>query len=128
MRTYEIVFMAAPTLSKEEVDQFTDQIAKTIDGKGGRVVKTDKLGKRSMAYRINKFKEAYYVILTVEGGGAVITEVERRFKVSEPIIRFMSIRVDEAWKRVDKMKAKRSTRVKAPAARPGEPSGLPAGA
>lgn len=124
MRIYEIVFIASPTLSKEEVDSYTDQVVKTIEGKNGKIIKIDKLGKRNMAYRISRFKEAYYVLLTIEGSGPAIAEVERRFKVSDFIIRFLTVRVDQDWKRVEKMKVKRGTRDKAPVPpRPAEPSG-----
>ncbi|MBI1746569.1 MAG: 30S ribosomal protein S6 [Acidobacteria bacterium] len=112
MRVYEIVFIITPTHTKEEVDSYTDQVIKTIESKNGKIVKVDKSTKRPLAYKIGKFKEGYYVILTVEGDGAMVAEVERRFKVSDFVVRFLSVRVDDDWKRVEKMKVKRGANSK----------------
>ena len=107
MRNYEVVFVAAPTLTSEELDGFINHIQTVVEGKNGKVVKVDNWGKKSLAYKIKKFREAYYVILSIDGDGAVIAEVERRFRVTDYIIRFISVRIDEDIKRSDKIKAAR---------------------
>jgi small subunit ribosomal protein S6 len=107
VRTYEVAFIAAPTLTPEELDAFIAQMQAVVEGKSGKVVKVDNWGKKSLAYKIKKFRDGYYVILTVEADGTIIAELERRFRVADHVIRFLSVRIDEALKRSEKMKAAR---------------------
>ena len=107
MRNYEVVFVAAPTLASEELDEFINHIQTVIESKNGKVVKVDNWGKKSLAYRIKKFREGYYVVLNIEGDGAAIAELERRFRVTDYILRFISVRTDEDLKRSEKIKAAR---------------------
>lgn len=107
MRIYEVVFIAAPNLTTEELDDFIAQMQTVIEGKKGKVLKVDNWGKKSMAYRIQKFREGYYVVLTLEGNGAMIAELERRFRVADHVFRFISVRIDEDQKRAEKLKAMR---------------------
>jgi small subunit ribosomal protein S6 len=112
VRNYEVVFVAAPTLTSEELEGFINHIQTVVEGKNGKLVKIDNWGKKSLAYKIKRFREAYYVVLSIEGDGSTIAEVERRFRVTDYIIRFISVRIDEDLKRSDKIKAAR--RKKAP--------------
>ena len=112
MRNYEVVFVAAPTLTSEELDGFINHMQTVAEGKNGKIVKVDNWGKKSLAYKIKKFREGYYVVLSIEGDGSTIAELERRFRVTDYIIRFISVRVDEDLKRSEKIKAAR--RKKAP--------------
>jgi len=112
VRNYEVVFIAAPTLTGEELDAFINHAQTVIEGKNGKVVKVDNWGKKSLAYKINKFREGYYVVLSIEAEGGAIAELERRFRVTDFIIRFISVRIDENIKRSEKIKAAR--RRKAP--------------
>ncbi len=112
MRTYEIVFVTAPTLSKEELDAYIEQLTRVVEERQARVVKIDRWPKRNLAYRINKFKEGNYVFMTVQANGNLISELERRFKVTDFILRFLSIRVDEELKRAEKIRARRARRVR----------------
>lgn len=107
MRNYEVVFVAAPTLTSEELDGFINHAQTVVEGKNGKVVKVDNWGKKSLAYKINKFREGYYVVLTIEGDGPAIAELERRFRVTDSIIRYISVRTDLALKRSEKIKAAR---------------------
>lgn len=107
MRTYEVAFIAAPTLTPEELDAFIAQMQTVVEGKNGKVVKVDNWGKKSLAYKIKKFRDGYYVILTMDADGAIIAELERRFRVADHVIRFLSVRIDEDLKRSEKMKAAR---------------------
>ena len=116
MRTYEVVFVAAPTLTSEELDAFIVHAQTVIEGKNGKVVKVDNWGKRSLAYKIKRFRDAYYVVLTIEGDGAAIAELERRFRVTDYIIRFISVRLDLDLKRSEKLKSARQRRVATKAA------------
>ena len=112
MRNYEVVFVAAPTLTNEELDSFISHIQTVVESKNGKIVKIDNWGKKSLAYKIKRFREGYYVVLSIEGDGSTIAEVERRFRVTDYIIRFISVRIDEDLKRSEKIKAAR--RKKAP--------------
>jgi small subunit ribosomal protein S6 len=105
VRTYEVVFVAAPTLTIEELDGFIAHVQGVVEGKGGKITKVDNWGKRALAYKIKKYRDAYYVVLTIDGDGIAIAELERRFRVTDYIIRFLSIRVDEDMKRAEKLKS-----------------------
>jgi small subunit ribosomal protein S6 len=70
------------------------------------------MGKRRLAYQVRKFHDGLYVLMVVEGGGAVIHELERRLRVTEPVIKFLTVRIDEEQKRLDKIKAIRDSRKK----------------
>jgi small subunit ribosomal protein S6 len=107
VRNYEVVFIAAPTIASEELDGFIDHIQAVVESKNGKVVKVDNWGKKSLAYKIKKFREGYYVVLTIDGDGSAIAELERRFRVTDYIIRFISVRIDEDLKRSEKIKAAR---------------------
>ncbi len=107
MRTYEVVFVAAPTLSNEELEAFISHTQSVVEGKNGKVIKVDNWGKKSLAYKIRKYRDGYYVVLTLEGDGAMIAELERRFRVTDYVMRFISVRIDEDMKRAEKLKAMR---------------------
>ena len=107
MRTYEVVFIAAPTLTNEELEAFITHAQSVVEGKNGKVVKVDNWGKKPLAYKIKKYRDAYYVVLTIEADGSAIAELERRFRVTDHIIRYLSVRIDEGLKRSEKIKAAR---------------------
>ena len=117
VRNYEVVFVAAPTLTSEELDGFINHAQTVVESKNGKVVKVDNWGKKALAYKIKKFREAYYVVLSIEGNGIAIAELERRFRVTDYIIRFISVRTDEDLKRSEKIKSAR--RRKTPKQTPG---------
>jgi small subunit ribosomal protein S6 len=75
-------------------------------------VKVEKMGKRRLAYTVRRFHDGIYVLMVVEGGGAVIHELERRLRVTEPVIKFLTVRIDEEQKRLAKIKALRDARKK----------------
>jgi small subunit ribosomal protein S6 len=107
VRTYEVVFVAAPIITTEELDAFIALMQNVVESRNGKVLKVDNWGKKSLAYKIKKYRDGYYVVLTLEAGGAVISELERRFRVTDYIIRFLSVRIDEDLKRSEKLKAAR---------------------
>lgn len=123
MRKYEVAFIAAPTISAEELDAFIAQMQTVAEGKNGKIVKVENWGKKSLAYKIKKFRDGYYVILTVDGEGPAISELERRFRVTDFIVRFLSVRIDEDLKRSEKLKAVRQRKA---AKRPAHPGPAPA--
>ncbi len=107
MRTYEVVFVAAPTLSEDDLNALVEQMKKSAESKKGKIVKVDSWGKRPLAYPIKKFKEGYYTVFTLEDNGEAVMELERRFRVTDSVIRFLSVRVDEDLKRQQKLKTRR---------------------
>jgi small subunit ribosomal protein S6 len=80
------------------------------------VKSVEKMGKRRLAYVVRRFHDGLYILLTVEGGGGLIHELERRLRVTEPVIKFLTVRIDEEQKRLDKIKAIKDARRKAPPA------------
>jgi len=107
-RTYEVIFIVDPTAGDEEVMRLSEGVQKIITGQGGNIVKTEMMGKRQLAYEINHKKDGTYVLLEVEGSGGEIAEVERRMRVNDQILRYMTVRVDEARRRAEKLKARRA--------------------
>jgi small subunit ribosomal protein S6 len=107
-RTYEVIFIVDPAAADEEVMRLSEGVQKIITGQGGSIVKTEMMGKRQLAYEINHKKDGTYVLLEVEGSGSEIAEVERRMRVNDQILRYMTVRVDEARRRADKLKDRRA--------------------
>ena len=108
MRRYEVVVILAPTLTEEEVDQSIETFQKIAEEKKAQIANVDNWGKRKLAYPINKHNEGIYIILTLEEPAAEsVAELERRFKVMESVIRFLTIRVDLDLKRAEKLKSRR---------------------
>jgi small subunit ribosomal protein S6 len=107
-RIYELVFIVDPDVADDEVMKLSEGVQKIITGQGGSITKTEMMGKRQMAYEINHKKNGTYVLLEVEGSGAEIAEVERRMRVNDQILRYMTIRVDEDRRRADKLKDRRA--------------------
>ena len=118
MRTYEVSFIANPNTTDDELKKLTGQLEQVITDQGGKITKTDQQPRRKMAYRIGKFDEGIYTFLYLEGSGREIAEVERRLRVNDAVIRYMTVRTDEDLKRAEKMKAKRRGAAAAP--RPAE--------
>ena len=111
MRQYEIAFVLVPTLSDDEVEQSIAAYREVAEEKGAEVVKVDEWGKRRLAYPINKHKEGIYTIFTLEEPEAeAVDELERRFKVTDAVIRFLSVRIDLDLKRMEKFKSRREKR------------------
>lgn len=94
MRQYETGFILSPGLSEEEATQFIQQMAEIVAQKKGRMVKQDIWGKRRLAYPIKRFQEGVYVFFTYDGPGDVSTELERRFKQTDAVMRFMTVLKD----------------------------------
>ena len=107
-RIYEVVFIIDPDAEDAEVMRLTEAVQKIITEQGGSVAKTEMMGKRQLAYEIRHRRDGIYVLLEVEGSGAEIAELERRMRVNDRILRYMTVRVDEGRRRADKLKARRA--------------------
>jgi small subunit ribosomal protein S6 len=121
-RVYEVMFIVRPDVAEEDVDKLIAGFSTTVTGGGGVVKHVEKMGRRKLAYLVRKFNDGNYVLLTIEATGPVVLELERRLRVTEPVIKFITVRTDEEDKRLAKVKALRGVRRKvehsAPAAAP----------
>ena len=111
-RTYEIMFIVRPDVEEAELDKLVETFSGYVTTGGGVVKTTEKMGRRRLAYTVQKFNDGFYVLLTIAAEGKLITEIERRLRVSEPVIKFITVRIDEEEKRLAKIKHHRETHVK----------------
>ena len=95
MPLYEHVFLARQDASTQQVEELTAQMTGIVEGLGGKVTKTENWGVRSLTYRMNKNRKAHFVLLNIDGPSSAISEVERQERISEDVIRYLSVRVDE---------------------------------
>ena len=107
-RTYELLFIADPNLSEPDVDTLTAQVQTYVEKEGGKVDKLEKWGKKRLAYEVRRQSEGYYILMSVLGGAALVKEVERRIKVTDGIIRHITVRVDEELRKAERRKAQRA--------------------
>jgi len=107
-RVYEILFIADPNLGEPEVDALTAQVQGFVEKDGGRIQKVEKWGKKRLAYTVGKHREGSYVLIVAEGSGEIIKEVERRMRVADGVIRYLSVRVDEDLRKAETSKRKRA--------------------
>ena len=111
-RVYEVMFIVRPDVIDEDVDKLIAGFEATVTNGSGTVKSVEKMGRRKLAYTVRKFNDGNYILLTVEAEGGLIAELERRLRVSEQVIKFITVRTDEEDKRIAKIKAIRGTRVK----------------
>jgi small subunit ribosomal protein S6 len=128
-RLYEVMFIVRPDVSDEDTDKLITGFSTNVTNGGGVVKSTDKMGRRKLAYQVRKFADGNYVLMTIEANGAVVLELERRLRVTEPVIKFLTVRMDEEEKRLAKVKALRNAHRKLsaePVAAPHPPAPAPA--
>jgi small subunit ribosomal protein S6 len=113
-RTYEVMFIVRPDMGEEDLEKLVSALESQVSTAGGAVKNVERMGKRRLAYMVRRFQEGMYVLFTVEGGGNAIHEMERRLRVTEPVIKFLTVRVDKEQARLAKLKERR----KAPAPPP----------
>ncbi|MCO6512390.1 MAG: 30S ribosomal protein S6 [Aridibacter famidurans] len=109
-RVYELMYIADPATDPDTIEQLNKEIGELIEKEGGSVVKFEDMGKRQLAYRIDKFNEGHYCLFEIEGSGSEIAEVERRMRVNDKIVRYLTVRVDEERKAAEKIEEKRRKR------------------
>ena len=123
MRIYEELFIVKPDAPDEEVDQFVEQLRTQLTAGGATVDKIEKWGKRRLAYKVDKYREGNYVLFQFSAGPDTVKELERRLRVSDVVIKFLTVRIDETLKRLEKRKKERDKRA---ARRPAPPPSAPA--
>ena len=104
MRLYETIFIASPTLTDEQADELVTYFEGIIAEQGGELLKTDKWGRRKLAYEVKKFSEGYYTLFEMKAGSTLIAELERRLRNHESVIKFLSVRMDGSQKAAGRQK------------------------
>src|SRR5271154_5725694 len=111
-RLYEVMFIVRPDVVDEELDKLVAGFEATVTTGGGAIKNSEKLGRRKLAYTVRKFNDGNYVLLTIEANGPVVAELERRLRVTEPVIKFITVRMDEEEKRLAKIRVHRNAHQK----------------
>jgi small subunit ribosomal protein S6 len=128
MRIYEELFIVRPDAAEEEIDAYIEQLKGVITSGGGTVDKVDKWGVRKLAYRVEKRSEGFYVLIQFTAGPEAVAEVERRMRVTDMVMKWITVRIDEKLKKLEKRTRQREKRAKRrpPVERPVPAAGAPA--
>ena len=110
MRNYEIMFIVNPNAAEEEIDKINTQLESIITSGGGKVEKIEKMGKRRLAYEVDRHREGYYVLFVTTANGDIIKECERRLRVMDAVIKYITVRTDEEGRKLEKIKRYRQKR------------------
>ena len=110
MRIYEELFIVRPDATDEEIDPVVEQLRTVVTHDGGTVDKVDKWGVRRLAYRVGKHDEAQYILLQFTAKPETVKELERRLRVTDLVMKFITVRIDEKLKRIEKRKKAREKR------------------
>jgi len=111
-RKYEVMFILRPDTPEEDMDRLLQTMETNVAATGGKVTGFERMGKRRLAYTVKKFQDGIYILAFVEGPGSVLKELERRLRVQELVIKFITIRTDEEEKRLAKVKKLRDAKMK----------------
>lgn len=110
-RQYDLIFICRPDTPETEIDKILSTIEHAATEKSAKIEKTEKWGRKRMAYRVRKLREGFYVYLVLKSAhGELIKELERRLKVNDAVIKYMTIRLDEELKRQEKFARRRERR------------------
>ena len=113
MRIYEELFILRPDAVEEEIDAYIEQIKTLITSSKGTVDKVEKWGVRKLAYRVEKRNEGFYILIQFSTESpALVKEVERRMRVTDSVMKWITVRTDEALKKLEKRKLQREKRAK----------------
>jgi small subunit ribosomal protein S6 len=107
-RIYEVLFIADPNLGEPDVDKLTETVQGFAEKEGARTQKVEKWGKKRLAYDVRKHREGYYVLLVLEGRPEMVHELERRMRVTDGVVKFITVRVDEDLRKAERRKAQRA--------------------
>jgi small subunit ribosomal protein S6 len=123
MRIYEELFIVRPDATDEELDPLVEQMKGVITTAGGTIEKVEKWGMRKLAYRVAKHSEGQYILIVFNAKADTVKELERRLRVSDMVIKFLTVRIDEKLKRIEKRKKAREKRAaRKPAPQPQQAS------
>jgi small subunit ribosomal protein S6 len=108
LRTYEVMFIVDTDVSEEDITRLSESLQTVITDQGGTITKNEDMGRRHLAYPIGRKTDGHYILFEVDGSGREIAELERRMRVNDQVIRYITVRVDEDRRRAEKFKAKRA--------------------
>ncbi|MCA1567189.1 MAG: 30S ribosomal protein S6 [Acidobacteria bacterium] len=106
-RIYEVVFIIDPATGEEDSTRLVENLQKIVTDQGGAITKSESMGRRPLAYRIGRNTEGHFMLFEIEGTGGEIAELERRMRVSDQVMRYLTVRVDEDRRRAEKFKERR---------------------
>ena len=110
-RLYDLIFICRPDTPEPEIDKLLGLLEQSASTHGAKFEKSEKWGNRKLAYRVRKQREGYYVYISLRSTqGDLIKELERRLKVSDPVIKYLTVRLDEDLKRQQKLVKRREKR------------------
>jgi small subunit ribosomal protein S6 len=107
-RIYEVVFIIDPATGEEDSTRLVENLQKIVTDQGGTITKSESMGRRQLAYKIGRNTEGLFMLFEIEGTGGEIAELERRMRVSDQVMRYLTVRVDEDRRRADKFKDRRA--------------------
>jgi small subunit ribosomal protein S6 len=107
-RTYEVMYIVDTDASGDDFTRLSETLQQIVTDQGGTITKTEDMGRRQLAYSIGHKTEGHYMLLEIDGTGREIAELERRMRVNDQIVRYITVRVDEDRQRAEKFKAKRA--------------------
>jgi small subunit ribosomal protein S6 len=131
MRNYEMMFIVRPDVADDDVQKLITQMEGVVAGAGGKVDKVEKMGRRRLAYRVHKQREGFYVLFYVQGSGDTVREFERRLKVTDTVIKHLTICTDDILQRAAKfrnLRAKQEAKRRRNKPAPAPPAAPPAAA
>ena len=108
LRTYEVMFIIDTDVPEDEIARLSENLAQVVTDQGGTITKNENLGRHKLAYPIGRKNDGHYILFEVDGSGREIAELERRMRVNDQVIRYITVRVDEDRRRAEKFKAKRA--------------------
>ena len=109
-RQYELIYVIAPDVDDAGVAELHARVEEIVTAGGGTIDKTDNWGRRRLAYEINRHKEGTYVLELFTGSGAIVGELDRRLKVTDNVLRYLVVRVDEDLRKAERERARRQAR------------------
>lgn len=125
MQKYETLYVLQPNLADEKVDELVGVFEGIIPANSGSLVKTDRWGRRKLAYRIGKHWEGTYILHEYEGDGATQRELERRLKIHEDVLRHLTTKVDPRMALELERRAEREKRMEGRRSETGGPGRRP---
>lgn len=129
MRIYEELILLKPDSTDEIIDPIVEQVRQTVTGSGGAIDKVDKWGTRKLAYKVSKYGEGIYVLVQFSAKPEIVKEIERRLRVNDAVLKYITVRIDETLKWLEKRKKMRDKRAaRRPQITMPAPAPAPAGA
>lgn len=128
MRIYEELFIVKPDVEEADYSQFYKGLEELITSSGGTMEKTEVWGKRKLAYEVKGYAEGVYILMVFTAPNSLVREIERRLRVADMVVKYLTVRVDEDRKRLEKKKKqreRRASRKPAPVAAPARPAPAP---